>query len=76
VRREARRYFRKKKGGGEYLKDRINGLAANSKNKDVKDLYKGINELKRGQQPRNNLVKDENCDLLVYSHDTLNTWKN
>jgi hypothetical protein len=44
----------------EYLKDKINELATNSKNKHIRDLYRGINEFKRGYQPRNNLVKDEN----------------
>jgi hypothetical protein len=34
-------------------------------NKNIKDLYKGINELKSGYQPRSNLVKDENGDLLA-----------
>jgi hypothetical protein len=39
-------------------------------------LYKGINEFKRGYQSRNNLEKDENGDLLVDSHNILNSWKN
>jgi hypothetical protein len=63
VRREASRHFRNKEG--EYLKDEINELATNSKNKNIRDLYGGINEFKRGCQPRNNLVKDENGDLIV-----------
>jgi hypothetical protein len=41
VRREASRYFRNKKW--EYLKDKINEFATNSKNKNVRDLYRGIN---------------------------------
>jgi hypothetical protein len=31
--------------------------------------------LKRGYQPRNNLVKDERGDLLAHPHKILNTWK-
>jgi hypothetical protein len=46
------------------------------KNKNIRDLYKGINEFQRGYQPRNNLVKDENGDLLADSHNILNRWKN
>jgi hypothetical protein len=42
VRREARRYFRNKKK--EYLKDKINKLATNSKNRNIRDLYGGANE--------------------------------
>jgi hypothetical protein len=62
VRCEASRYFWDKKR--EYLKEKINEHATNSKNKNITDLYRGINEFKRGYQPRNNLVKDENCDVL------------
>jgi hypothetical protein len=60
---------------GEYLKDNINDLATNSKN-NIIDLYRGINEFKRGYQPRNNRVKDENGDLLAESQNILNRWKN
>jgi hypothetical protein len=71
VRRVASRYFRNKKR--EYQKDKINELAANSKNKNIRDLYRGINEFERGYQPRSNLVKDENGDLLADSHNILNS---
>jgi chemotaxis methyl-accepting protein methylase len=46
VRREAGRYLRNKRR--EYLKNKINELATNSKNKNIRDLYRGINEIKRG----------------------------
>jgi glucose-6-phosphate isomerase len=52
----------------EYLKERINELAANSKNKNIKDLYRAKHEFKRGYHPRNNLVMDDNSDLLADSH--------
>jgi hypothetical protein len=58
VRHDAKRYFRNKKR--KYLKDKINKLAVNSKNKNIRDLYRGINEFKRGYQPRSNLVREEN----------------
>jgi hypothetical protein len=48
----------------------------NSKNKNIRVLYRGINEFKSGYQPRSNLLKDENCDLLADSHNTLNRRKN
>jgi hypothetical protein len=70
VRRGASRHFKNKKR--EYLKDKINELAKNTRNKKIRDLYRGINGFKRGYQPRNNLVKDENGDLLADSHDILN----
>jgi hypothetical protein len=46
VRREASKHFRRKKS--EYLKDRINELESNSKNKNIRDLYRGINEFSKG----------------------------
>jgi hypothetical protein len=72
--REANRYFGNKKR--EYLKDKIDELATNSKNKKIRDLYRGINEFKRGDQPRNNLVEVESGDLLVHSPNILSRWKN
>jgi hypothetical protein len=56
IRPEAIRHFRNKKR--EYMKDKIDELATNSKNKNVRDLYTGINEFKGGYQTIRNLVKD------------------
>jgi hypothetical protein len=74
VRHEASRHFRNKKR--EYLKDKINELEMNSKDKNITDLCRGINECKKGYQLRNNLVKDENGDLLADFHKILSRWKN
>jgi uncharacterized protein YaaR (DUF327 family) len=46
VRCEPSRYFRNKKR--EYLKDKINELTTNSRNKNIRDLYRGISIFKRG----------------------------
>jgi hypothetical protein len=35
-----------------------------SKNKNIRDLYGGITEFKKGYQPKTNLVKDERGDLV------------
>jgi hypothetical protein len=69
---EVIRHFRNKKREYSYLKDKINELATNSKNENIRDLYRGINVFKRGYQPRNNLVKDENGDLLADFHNIFN----
>jgi hypothetical protein len=45
-------------------------------NKNIRYLYRGINEFRRGYQPRSNFVRDENGDLLADSHNILNRWKN
>jgi hypothetical protein len=50
IRRETSRHFRYKKR--EHIKDKIDELATNSKNRNFRDLYREINEFKRGYQPR------------------------
>jgi hypothetical protein len=45
-------------------------------NKNIRFLYRGLNEFKRVYQPRNNLMTDENGDLLADFHYILNRWKN
>jgi hypothetical protein len=74
VRQETITHFRNKKR--ECLKEEINDLEQNNKNKNIRDLYMGINEFKKGYQSRTNLVKDERGDLLVDPHKILNRWKN
>jgi hypothetical protein len=74
VRCEASRHFRNK--NREYLKDSINELASNCKNRNISDLCRGINGFKKGYQLRNNLVKDETGNLIVDSQDILNRWEN
>jgi hypothetical protein len=46
IRCETRRTFRNKER--EYLKGKINELETNNKNKNIRDLYRGINEFKKG----------------------------
>jgi hypothetical protein len=44
-------------------------------NKNIRDLYKGISEFKKGYQPRINIIKDENGNLLADPQSVLNRWK-
>jgi hypothetical protein len=43
----------------EYLNDKINELTMTSKNKDIRDLYRGKSKFNRGYQPKNNFVSHE-----------------
>jgi len=36
----------------------------------------GIIDFKKGYQPRNNIVKDEKCDLVTDSNNILDRWRN
>jgi hypothetical protein len=74
VRHETSRIFRNTKT--EYLKGKINELEANNKNKNIRDLYRGINEFKKGYQPKINIIKDEIGNLIADPQNVLNRWKN
>jgi hypothetical protein len=66
IRRDASRHFRNKEKA--YLKRKIEKLETNSKINNTKDLYRGINDVKKGYQPRIGIVKDEKGDLVADSH--------
>jgi len=74
VRRDASRHFRNKKKA--YLKAEIEELETNSKIKNIRDLYRGIYDFKKGYQPRTNIVKDDKGDLVADSHSILARWRN
>jgi hypothetical protein len=73
LRHETSRTFRNKK---KYLKDKLNELEVNNKNKNMRDLSRGINEFKKGYIPRIDIIKDENGNLLADPQGVLNRWKN
>jgi len=39
-------------------------------------LYRGINDFKKGYQPRTNNVKDEKSDLVTDCHSNVARWRN
>jgi hypothetical protein len=42
----------------------------------ISETYIGINELKKGYQPRTSIGKDESGNLFADSHGILSRWKN
>jgi hypothetical protein len=73
LRCETSRTHRNKKR--ECLKDKFNEFETNNKNKNIRDLYKGINEFRKGYQPKINIIKNENGNLFAVPHCILNMWK-
>jgi predicted nucleotide-binding protein (sugar kinase/HSP70/actin superfamily) len=63
LRRETNPIFRNKKR--EHLKGKINELETNNKNKNIRDLYRGLNEFKKEYHPIVNIIKDEKGNLLA-----------
>jgi hypothetical protein len=73
LRHETSTTFKSKKR--EYLKDKINELETNNKNKNIRDLYTNINEFKKGYQPRINIIEEDNGTLLADPQSIFNRWK-
>jgi len=72
VRHDASRHFRNKKN--DHLKAKIEELETNSKIKNIRSLYRGINDFKKGYQSRTYIVKDKKVDLIADSHSILARW--
>jgi hypothetical protein len=60
IRHETSRIFRNKKR--EHLKGKINELETSNKTKNIRNLFKAINEFRKDYQPRINIMKDENSN--------------
>jgi len=58
------------------MRAKIEELEANSKIHNIRDLYRGINDVKKGYQPRCNIVKDEKRDLVADCHSIVARWRN
>jgi len=61
--RQEAKYFRHKKK--ECLKDKIENLKLTVKTKNIRDLYRGISDFKKGYRPRMNRVKEEKYPLVA-----------
>lgn len=73
---ESSRTFKNKQWEGKYLKGKINELQTDNKNKNKTDLYREINEFRKGYQRNTNLIKGWNCNPLADFHNILNRCKN
>jgi len=74
VKRDASRHFRNKNKA--YLKAKIEELETNTKSKNIRDLHRGINDFKKGYQPKTNIVKEDKGDFVAESHRILARWRN
>jgi len=51
-------------------------LKLNNKIQNIRDLYRGISDFKKGYQPRCYIVNDEKGDLVTDSHGIVARWRN
>ena len=57
------------------MRDKIEELEAKSKIQNITDFYRGINDFKKGYQPRCNIVKDDKGDLVADCHSIVPRWR-
>jgi len=74
IRQAAHNLFKNKKR--QYLKRKIEEIEENCQSGNVRGMYMGINNFRKGFQARTEMVKDENDNLITDSTGVLNTWKN
>jgi hypothetical protein len=53
------------------MKAKIDETETNSKIKNIRNLYRGINDFKKGYKPTTSIVKDKKGDLVADSHSIL-----
>ena len=74
VRRDASGHFRNKKKA--FLRAKTEELGTNSKINNIRELYRVINDMKKGNQPITRIVKDEKGDWVADSHSIMARWRN
>ena len=60
----------------EYLKSKIDELETNGKLKNIRDLYRGISDYKKGYQPIIDIAKDEKSDFVTDCNSILSRRRN
>jgi hypothetical protein len=71
VRREGKSHFRKRRRNFENL-----GTLTKSRNKNIRDFYRGTYDFRKRYKPRTNIVKDEKDGLVADIHSILGQWRN
>jgi len=57
------------------MRAKIEEHETNSKIQNIRELYRVINEVKKGYHPRFNAVKDEIGDLVADTHSIVAMWR-
>jgi hypothetical protein len=59
----------------DYMKAKGNKLEENSKNKNITEMYKGINEFKKVYQPRAYVIKKHDGTIVADTTSILSRWE-
>ena len=64
--------FRKKKR--DYMTVKVNKLEENSKNKNIREMYKENNDFKKGYQPHAYVIKKHDGTIVADTTSILSRW--
>jgi len=59
----------------KYLTQKIQEIEENGKTNNIRDLYKGVNSLRKGYQPRLGMTRNERGDLQADPTKIADVWK-
>ncbi|XP_033231545.1 craniofacial development protein 2-like, partial [Belonocnema kinseyi] len=68
------RFYRRKKR--EWEKNEILAIENHKKQNNTREMYRGINSIRKGFQSRTDVIRDENGNLVADATEGLNLWKN
>ena len=57
------------------MKAKVNKLEENSKNKNIREMYKGINEFKKGYQPHAYVIKKHGSTIVADTTSISSSWE-
>ena len=57
------------------MKAKVNMLEENSEHKNIWEMYKGINEFKKGYQPRGYVIKRHDGTIVTDTTSILSRWE-
>ena len=57
------------------MKAKVNKLEENSMNKNIRDMYKGINEFKKDYQPHAYVIKKHDGTIVADTTSILSRWE-
>ena len=59
----------------DYMKTKVNKLEENHRNKNIQEMYKGVNDFKKGNQPRSYVTKKDDGTLVADTACILTRWE-
>ena len=57
------------------MNENVNKLEENSKNNNIREIYKGINEFKKGYQTRTYIIKKHDGTIVADTISILSKWE-